>query len=54
MIHIAPLPGLDGRNTVFGRVVEGFDVVNALEYGDRLEKASVLRKRRHAYDVTKR
>jgi len=54
MIHIAPLPGLDGRNTVFGRVVEGFEVVNALEYGDRLEKASVLRKRRHAYDVTKR
>lgn len=29
-------PHLDGRYTVFGRVVEGMDVVDALEVGDRI------------------
>ena len=54
VIHIAPLPTLDGVNTVFGRVIEGFDVVRKLEYYDKLEKATVVRKRKHAYVAVKR
>jgi peptidyl-prolyl cis-trans isomerase B (cyclophilin B) len=32
---------LDGVHTVFGKVVEGMDVVNRLERGDRMEKVSL-------------
>ncbi|MFQ5670291.1 MAG: HEAT repeat domain-containing protein [Acidobacteriota bacterium] len=34
-ITYAPAPRLDGRYTVFGRVVEGMDVLDALDRGDR-------------------
>jgi cyclophilin family peptidyl-prolyl cis-trans isomerase len=55
-------PHLDGRHTAFGRVIEGMDVVAALEKVNpqspdpsvkpsRIVKASVLRKRDHAYEV---
>ena len=58
-----PTDHLDGRHTVFGRVVEGFDVLPGLQRTqddegrpvpgvepDRIEKAEVIRKRDHAYD----
>jgi peptidyl-prolyl cis-trans isomerase B (cyclophilin B) len=36
-----PQPHLDGRHTVFGRVVEGQDVVDAIEQGDVMESVTV-------------
>ncbi|HEX5136040.1 MAG TPA: peptidylprolyl isomerase [Planctomycetota bacterium] len=36
-----PTPHLDGRYTVFGQVVEGFAVVDAIRIGDRILKARV-------------
>jgi len=56
-----PTEHLDGRHTVFGRVVEGFDVLPKLARTqvedkpvegvtpDRIVKATMLRKRDHAY-----
>ena len=40
-IALRPLPELDGRYAVFGRVVEGLEVVDAIEQGDRITKASL-------------
>lgn len=37
----APQPHLDGRHTVFGKVVEGHDVVDAIRQGDKMEKVTV-------------
>lgn len=34
---------LDGKHTVFGHVVEGQDVVNAIVQGDTLEKVTIIR-----------
>ncbi len=36
-------------HTVFGRVVEGLDIVNNLQVNDTIIKATVLRKRNHEY-----
>ena len=36
-------PWLDGKHAVFGRVVQGQDVVNAIAQGDRLEKLTIVR-----------
>ena len=36
-----PQPHLDGRHTVFGKVVTGREVVDAIRQGDRMEKVSV-------------
>ena len=60
-----PTEHLDGNHTVFGRVIEGFDVLSKLartqnEEGqpvagvtpDTIVKATVLRKRDHAYEPT--
>ncbi len=38
--HLAT-PHLDGKHTVFGRVVEGQDVVNKIRQGDQINKASL-------------
>lgn len=60
-----PTEHLDNKHTVFGRVIEGFDVLPKLvrtqdnegesipgASPDRIEKATVLRKRDHAYVPT--
>ncbi|MDM7938406.1 MAG: peptidylprolyl isomerase [Cyanobium sp. CZS 48M] len=41
-IALKPLPELDGRYAVFGRVVKGMEVVDQIKQGDRLIKATVL------------
>ncbi|WP_369128084.1 peptidylprolyl isomerase [Herpetosiphon llansteffanensis] len=37
----SPQPHLDGRHTVFGKVTEGQDVVNAIRQGDSMTKVTV-------------
>ena len=37
----SPQPHLDGRHTVFGKVVEGQDVVNAIRQGDKMNRVTV-------------
>ncbi len=38
-----PTPHLDGKHTVFGRVVEGLDVVNTIKQNDVIEKVEIIR-----------
>jgi peptidyl-prolyl cis-trans isomerase B (cyclophilin B) len=44
-----PARELDGKHTVFGRVLTGMDVVEKLAAGDVLQEAVVLRRRDHPY-----
>jgi cyclophilin family peptidyl-prolyl cis-trans isomerase/Flp pilus assembly protein TadD len=44
-----PTEYLDGKHTVFGRVVSGQDVADKLAVGDELISAAVLRRRDHPY-----
>ncbi len=37
----SPQPHLNGRHTVFGKVAEGMDVVNAIRQGDRMVKLTI-------------
>ncbi|MCA1950787.1 MAG: peptidylprolyl isomerase [Treponema sp.] len=36
-------PWLDGKHSVFGRVVEGQDVVNAIQQGDKIKSITIIR-----------
>jgi cyclophilin family peptidyl-prolyl cis-trans isomerase len=47
--HTAPAH-LNGKHTVFGRVLEGLDVARGLEVGDVIESVNVLSKRDHVYE----
>lgn len=38
-----PTPWLDGRHAVFGHVVEGQDVVDAIRQGDRIRRVEIIR-----------
>jgi peptidyl-prolyl cis-trans isomerase B (cyclophilin B) len=40
-VALRPLPELDGRYAVFGRVVDGIEVVDAIQQGDRITKAAI-------------
>ncbi|EPF29660.1 peptidylprolyl isomerase [Treponema medium] len=47
-----PTPWLDGKHTVFGRVVKGQDVVNKITQGDRMNSVSIIRKGSEAQKFT--
>jgi len=47
-----PCPHLDGKHAVFGRVLKGQDVVDAVKQGDKIVKVTIDRKRNHAYQPT--
>jgi peptidyl-prolyl cis-trans isomerase B (cyclophilin B) len=38
----SPQPHLDGNHTVFGKVVEGVEVVDAIRKGDVMEKVTIV------------
>lgn len=38
----SPQPHLNGRHTVFGKVVNGMDVVNSIKQGDWMVKVSIV------------
>jgi peptidylprolyl isomerase len=42
-ITLVPTPWLDGKHTIFGKVVEGQQVVNATKQGDKIEKITIVR-----------
>ena len=44
-----PTPHLDGRHTVFGRVLSGLEIVRSIEANDDIVAISVSRKRNHDY-----
>jgi cyclophilin family peptidyl-prolyl cis-trans isomerase len=59
-LNFVRTPHLDGKHTVFGRIIEGFDVLDSLQRRnpdqpnapapDRILEAKVLRKRDHKYE----
>lgn len=38
-----PTPWLDGKHTVFGRVIDGQTVVDAIQQGDKIETLTIVR-----------
>ena len=49
----APQPHLDGVHTVFGECIKGMDVVDAILKGDKINKATILKKSDSADDAIK-
>ena len=47
--HLNPNPAAGSGHTVFGRVIEGMDVVAGIQKGDTIKSAKVIRKRNHEY-----
>lgn len=45
-----PTPPLNGKHTVFGRVVDGLPVARSLQIDDELKTVVVTRKREHPYE----
>lgn len=45
--HVAT-PWLDGKHTVFGKVINGQDVVDAIQVGDKIDKLTIIRKGKDA------
>jgi peptidyl-prolyl cis-trans isomerase B (cyclophilin B) len=43
-ICLEPQPGLDGQYTIFGQVIEGMDVVDKIQRGDRMKKVALSAK----------
>ena len=41
-VALEALPELDGRYAVFGRVTKGMEVVDKIQQGDRLVKATLV------------
>lgn len=48
-ITVMPAPHLNGKHTVFGRVLEGLEVARRLKNNDELQVVTVIRKRAHEY-----
>ncbi len=38
----SPQPHLDGRHTVFGQVVDGFEVLDAIRQGDHMKEVQIV------------
>ena len=48
-ITMRSTPHLDGKHAVFGRVLEGQDLVDAIRRGELIQGVKILRKRAHEY-----
>lgn len=43
-------PHLDGKHTVFGRVISGVEIVDKVQQGDLMDKVTMLKKRSRKYE----
>jgi cyclophilin family peptidyl-prolyl cis-trans isomerase len=43
-----PTPWLNGKHTIFGEVISGQNIVNAIEQGDKIEKVTIIRQGKEA------
>lgn len=50
---LGPMPSLDGKWTVFGRIVEGMEVADELRVGERIKGIRIQKKRPHVYSAEK-
>jgi cyclophilin family peptidyl-prolyl cis-trans isomerase len=52
-LTVIPTFWLNGKHAVFGRILEGVDVVDSLSKGDEINSVKILSKRDHPYQVKK-